>query len=66
LPYTFAKWSNNWSWKATKNEQKYMDEILKPPTNPESAEKNFYSVRGQIIKIVEGNKFPDTIKFGKV
>ena len=66
LPYTFAKWSNNWSWKATKNEQKNMNEILKTPTNPESAEKNFYSVRDQIIKTVEENKFPDTINFDKV
>ena len=66
LPYTFAKWSNNWSWKATKNEQKNMNEILKTPTDPESAEKNFYSVRDQIIKTVEENKFPDTINFDKV
>ena len=43
-----------------------MNEILKTPTNPESAEKNFYSVRDQIIKTVEENKFPDTINFDKV
>jgi len=65
LPYTFAKWSNNWSWNAIKNEQRNMDEILKTPSNIQSAEKNFYSVRDQIIKTVEENKFPDTINFDK-
>ena len=66
LPYTFAKWSNNWSWNAIKNEQRNMNEILKTPSNIQSAEKNFYSVRDQIIKTVEENKFPDTINFDKV
>ena len=66
LPYTFAKWSNNWSWNAINNEQRNMDEILKTPSNIQSAEKNFYSVRDQIIKTVEENKFPDTINFDKV
>ena len=66
LPYTFAKWSNNWSWSALKNEQKSMNEILKTPSNTQSAEKNFYSVRDQIIKTVEENKFPDTINFDNV
>ena len=66
MPYTFAKWSNNWSWSALKNEQRSMNEILKTPSNTQSAEKNFYSVRDQIIKTVEENKFPDTINFDKV
>ena len=66
LPYTFAKWSNNWSWNAIKNEQRNMNEILKTPSNIQSAEKNFYSVRDQIIKTVEENKFPDTINFDNV
>ena len=66
LPYTFAKWSNNWSWNAIKNEQRNMNEILKTPSNTQSAEKNFYSVRDQIIKTVEENKFPDTINFDNV
>ena len=43
-----------------------MNENLKTPSSIQSAEKNFYSVRDQIIKTVEENKFPDTINFDKV
>ena len=66
LPYTFTKWSNNWSWNALKAEQKSMDEILLKPSNPDSAIREFYSVRDEIIKTVKANKFPDNINFDKV
>ena len=66
LPYTFVKWSNNWSWSASSADQKSMKKTLKTPSNADSATKNFYSIRDQIIKSVAENKFPDTINFDKV
>ena len=65
LPYTFAKWENNWSWSAKKSEQKDTNQTLKKPSNANSASKNFYSIRDQIIKTVKDNKFPDNINFDK-
>ena len=43
-----------------------MKKTLKTPSNADSATKNFYSIRDQIIKSVAENKFPDTINFDKV
>ena len=63
LPYTFSKWTNMWSWGATKKDQSSMNETLKTPTNTAAAQKNFYNVRDQIIKAVYSNTFPDTINF---
>ena len=66
LPYTFAKWENNWSWGAKSKEQNSMSQTLKTPSNKNGAQKNFYNVRDQIIKTVYANKFPDTINFDSV
>ena len=63
LPYTFAKWDNNWSWNPKLLEKTKKDQILKKPNNINSALKNFYSIREQIIKTVTANKFPDNINF---
>ena len=63
LPYTFEKWENNWSWGAKSKEQNSMNEKIKHPSNTNSAQKSFYSVRDQIIKAVYANSFPDTINF---
>ena len=65
LPYTFAKWDNNWSWNGKKAEQQGFTQTLKKPSNTNSASKNFYSIRDQIIKTVMSNQFPDTITFDK-
>ena len=65
LPYTFVKWENNWSWGATNKEQNSMNQKLNTPSNKNSAQKNFYSVRDQIIKAVYENTFPDKINFDK-
>jgi len=65
LPYTFVKWSNNWSWSALSSDQKNMKKTLKKPSNKESATKDFYSIRDKIIESVEENKFPDTVNFDK-
>ena len=65
LPYTFAKWSNNWSWNAKKSEQDSFDQTLLHPSDTDSASKSFYAVRDQIIKAVQANKFPDDINFDK-
>ena len=66
LPYTFAKWSNNWSWSPSNADQKSMKQTLKTPSNTNSATKNFYSIRDKIIKSVTENKFPDSVNFDKV
>ena len=63
LPYTFAKWENNWSWGATSKEQNSMNEKLNTPSNTNNAQKSFYSVRDQIVKAVYANTFPDNINF---
>jgi hypothetical protein len=65
LPYTFAKWSNNWSWGATKSEQQSTNQNLLTPGNTNSAVKLFYSIRDQIVKTVNANQFPDNINFDK-
>lgn len=63
LPYTFAKWDNNWSWNAKSSDKQGFDKTLLKPSNSNSASKVFYSVRDQIIKAVKSNKFPDDITF---
>ena len=63
LPYTFEKWSNNWSWGSIQEDQKDMDMNLKSPNNPNESQKNFYSVKNQIIKAVNSNSFPEKINF---
>ena len=65
LPYTFVKWSNNWSWGGKSKEQNGMNQTLKKPKDTKSAQKLFYSIRDQIIKAVSENQFPDTINFDK-
>ena len=65
LPYTFAKWDNNWSWSAKKSEQQNTNQTLKKPSNANSSSKNFYSIRDQIIRTVNENKFPDNLTFDK-
>ena len=63
LPYTFSKWENMWSWGATSKEQNSMSQTLKTPSDTNSAQKTFYSVRDNIIKAVYANTFPDNINF---
>ena len=63
LPYTFKKWENNWSWGAKSKEQNGMSQTIKTPSNTNSAQKLFYSIRDSIIKAVYANTFPDTINF---
>ena len=63
LPYTFTKWENMWSWGATSKEQNSMTQTLNTPSNTNSAQKSFYSVRDNIIKAVYANTFPDNINF---
>ena len=65
LPYSFSKWSNNWSWGSKKNDQLNGGVTTKKPSNINSSQKLFYSSRDQIIKAVSGNIFPDAINFDK-
>ena len=66
LPYTFVKWSNNWSWNPKKSDQQSMNQNLKKPSDEKSSTKQFYNIRDQIIKTVKTNKFPDNINFDQV
>ena len=52
-----------WSWGATSKEQNSMSQTLKTPSNTNTAQKSFYSVRDNIIKAVYANTFPDSINF---
>ncbi len=63
LPYVFAKWSNNYSWKAIKSDQSKQSQTLKTPSNITSATNSFYAVRDQIVDAVYANKMPDGINF---
>ena len=63
LPYTFSKWSNNWSWNGKNKDQLNENMELKKPDNLNSAQKNFYTIRDKIIKAVTANYFPDGINF---
>ena len=64
LPYTFSKWSDNWSWDS-KNDDKFDNNKIttKMPTNTNSVQKLIYSVRDQIIKSVFADTFPENINF---
>lgn len=64
LPYyTLSKWSNNWSWNSRKENKLNNDAELKTPVNMNRAQRQFYSVRDQIIKSVMANMFPDNVNF---
>ena len=63
LPYTFAKWDNNWGWGAKEADQKEMEQIINKPNKTGAAQSLFYSVRNQIIQAVYSNTFPDNINF---
>ena len=43
-----------------------MSETIKTPSDTNSAQKSFYSVRDNIIEAVYTNTFPDTINFDDV
>ena len=62
LPYTFSKWSNNWSW-GTKNKDQINKVTTKTPNNINTAQRLIYSVRDQIVKAVSANMFPDGVNF---
>ncbi|MBQ9519770.1 MAG: hypothetical protein IJR59_07745, partial [Firmicutes bacterium] len=63
LPYTFASWSNNWSWGAKKADQSKQSQSLKKPGNTSNATNSFYSVRNSIENTVAQNKIPDGTNF---
>ena len=65
LPYNIIKWTNNWSWGSKYEDKCDKEMILKKPSNENSAKKNFYNIRDQIIKAVYANTFPDNINFDK-
>ena len=63
LPYTFASWSNNYSWGAKKSDQSKQSQTLLKPSNISSATSSFYSVRDKIVSSVYSNKIPDNVSF---
>ena len=63
LPYTFPKWSNNWSW-GSKNEDQLNEGITtNKPSNTNRSQRLLYTVRDQIIQAVSANMFPDGVNF---
>ena len=63
LPYKFASWSNNWSWKAKKADQSKQSQALRSPGNATNASNSFYAVRDKIVNTCYQNKFPDGVNF---
>ena len=63
LPYTFSRWTDNWSWGSKNKDQLNNGITTKIPSNINTAEKSIYSVRDVIIKAVNANMFPDNINF---
>ena len=66
LPYTFSKWTNNWSWGSKNKDQLNGGVTTEKPTNSNSAQRSFYTVRDQIINSVSANMFPDSVNFDRV
>ena len=65
LPYSFSKWSNNWSWGSEEEDELIWDLEIKIPSNEKSEKKKFDSIKNQIIQAVYANTFPDNINFDK-
>ena len=65
LPYSFTKWSNNWSWGSEVDDQIDYDLETKIPSDIKSEKKKFNSIVTQIIKAVSANTFPENINFDK-
>ena len=63
LPYTFAKWSNNWSWSPKKVDQYLQNQALKTPSDINAAVKSFYTVRDAIMQNCRHNMFNDKVNF---
>ena len=65
LPYSFSEWTNNWGW-GSKNKDQLNKVTTQIPSNMNTAQRSFYSVRDQIIKAVYANMFPENINFDKI
>ena len=61
ISFSFQEWSNNWSWGDKINKKN--DITYKKPSNANSVEKLFYSIRDQIVKTITSNKFNDNLNF---
>ena len=63
LPYTFEKWSKNWSWNPQKADQFKQSQVLNSPKNKKDATKAIYSIRDKIIMNCVENRFNDKVNF---
>ena len=63
LPYTFAKWSNNWSWTPKESDQNQQSQTLKTPKDTVAATNAVYAIRDKIISNCANNKFGDSVNF---
>ena len=66
LPFTFSKWADNWSWDSKNKDQLNNGITTKRPSNINTSQRSFYSVRDQIIKSVSANMFPDGVNFDNI
>ena len=65
LPYTFSKWTNNWSWTPKKAHQNIQIQSFKTPKDITSATKADYNVRDKICNC-RVNKFSDNSNFDNI
>ena len=63
LPYTFSRWSNNWSWGSKNNDQLNEGISTNKPSNVNRGQRLLYTVRDQISQAVSANMFPDGVNF---
>ena len=64
LPYTFSKWSNNWSWLSNQSDQ--LNKVkTKEASNAKTLQSVFHSTRHNIVKAINQNMFPDIINYDK-
>ena len=66
LPYTFEKWSNNWSWNPIKSDHAKQIKTLITPKDKNTATKAVYAFRNKIFTNFRANKLADVFNFDSV
>jgi hypothetical protein len=66
LPYTFATWTNNWSWLPSSSDQFKQDQTLKTPIDKEESTNATYAIRDKIVFNCRANKFDDSANFDEI
>jgi len=64
LPYIFSSFEDNWSW-LSKDSDQLNNVYAQKPSNSNTLNHLFYSIRDNIVKAISQNMFPDNINFVK-